>query len=78
MAICLYILDTEGGEDREIHHRCGSVGGLRSGVIAITEQPNKGPELKLTKDDWSKLIVGDKTFASLRSDLIAIDQALGR
>ncbi len=22
---------------------------LRNGVIAITEQPNKGPELKLTK-----------------------------
>jgi len=51
---------------------------LRNGVIAITEQPNKGPELKLTKDDWGQLIVGEKTFASLSSDLIAIDQALGR
>ncbi len=51
---------------------------LRNGVIAITEQPNKGPELKLTKDDWSQLIVGEKTFASLSSDLIAIDQAVGR
>jgi len=51
---------------------------LRNGVIAITEQPNKGPELELTKDDWSQLIVGEKTFASLSSDLIAIDQAVGR
>ncbi len=51
---------------------------LRNGVIAITEQPNKGPELKLTKDDWGQLIVGEKTFASLSSDLIAIDQAVGR
>ncbi len=51
---------------------------LRNGVIAITEQPNKGPELKLTKDDWSKLILGEKTFASLSSELKAFDQALGR
>ncbi len=51
---------------------------LRNGVIAITEKPNKGPELELTKDDWSQLIVGEKTFASLSSDLIAIDQAVGR
>ena len=26
---------------------------LRNGVIAITAQPNKGPEPKLTKADWS-------------------------
>ncbi|MCZ6691384.1 MAG: alkyl sulfatase, partial [Planctomycetota bacterium] len=51
---------------------------LRNGVIAITAQPNKGTNLKLTKDDWSQLIIGEKTFASLSSDLIAIDQALGR
>jgi hypothetical protein len=46
--------------------------------VAITNQPNKGPTIKLSKADWSKLILGEKTFASLSSDLIAIDQALGR
>jgi hypothetical protein len=51
---------------------------LRHGVIAITAQPNKGPKLKLTKDDWSQLILGEKTFASLSSELKAFDQALGR
>ena len=51
---------------------------LRNGVIAITEQPNKGPKLKLTKGDWSQLILGEKTFASLSSELKAFDQALGR
>ncbi len=28
-------------------------------AFAITEQPNKGPKLKLTKDDWSQLITGE-------------------
>ncbi len=51
---------------------------LRNGIVAITNQPNKGPKLKLTKDDWSKLILGEKTFASLSSELKALDQALGR
>jgi alkyl sulfatase BDS1-like metallo-beta-lactamase superfamily hydrolase len=51
---------------------------LRNGIIAITTHPNKGPELKLTKDDWSKLILGETTFASLSSGLKAFDQALGR
>ncbi|MEE8423248.1 MAG: alkyl sulfatase C-terminal domain-containing protein, partial [Thermodesulfobacteriota bacterium] len=51
---------------------------LRNGIIAITEHPNKGPKLKLTKDDWSKLILGETTFASLSSGLKAFDQALGR
>jgi len=51
---------------------------LRNGIVAITDQPNKGPELKLTKDDWSKLILGETTFASLSSGLKSFDQALGR
>ena len=51
---------------------------LRNGIVAITNQPNKGPKFKLTKDDWSKLILGEKTFASLSSELKAFDQALGR
>jgi alkyl sulfatase BDS1-like metallo-beta-lactamase superfamily hydrolase len=51
---------------------------LRNGVVAITAQPNKGPDLKLTKDDWSKLILGETTFASLSSGLKTFDQALGR
>ncbi len=51
---------------------------LRNGIVAITHQPNKGPGLKLTKGDWSKLILGEITFASLNSRLKAFDQALGR
>ncbi len=47
-------------------------------VIALTEKSNKGPTLKLTKDDWSKLILGKNTFASLSSELKAFDQALDR
>jgi len=51
---------------------------LRNGIIAITETSNKGPKLKLTKGDWSKLILGEKTFASLSNELKAFDQAVGR
>ena len=51
---------------------------LRNGVIAITEQPNKGPKLKLTKDDWSQLITGEKRFANLHASLKAFDEAIGR
>ena len=51
---------------------------LRNGVIAITEQPNKGPKLKLTKDDWSQLITGEKRFVSLHASLKAFDEAIGR
>ncbi len=51
---------------------------LRNGIIAITEQPNKGPTFKLTKHHWNRLILGEKTFASLSSELIAFDQALRR
>ncbi len=51
---------------------------LRNGVIAITEQPNKGPKLKLTKGDWSQLITGEKRFANLHASLKAFDEAIGR
>ena len=51
---------------------------LRNGIVAITEHPNKGPSIKLTKGDWSKLILGEKSFASLSSELKAFDQAVGR
>jgi alkyl sulfatase BDS1-like metallo-beta-lactamase superfamily hydrolase len=51
---------------------------LRNGIVAITDQPNKGPELKLTKDDWSKLILGEKHFASLHASLKAFDKAIVR
>ena len=51
---------------------------LRNGVIAITKQPNKGPELELTKDDWSQLITGEKRFTNLHASLEAIDEAIGR
>ena len=51
---------------------------LRNGVIAITDQPNKGPTIKLSKDDWSKLITGEKSFASQHASLKAFDKAIGR
>jgi len=51
---------------------------LRNGIIAITGQPNKGPTIKLSKDDWSKLITGEKSFASLHASLKAFDKAIGR
>ena len=51
---------------------------LRNGIVAITDQPNKGPELKMTKDDWSKLILGEKRFARLHESLKAFDIAIGR
>ncbi len=44
----------------------------------ITEQPNKGLELELTKDDWSKLITGAKTFASHHGSLKAFDEVIVR
>jgi alkyl sulfatase BDS1-like metallo-beta-lactamase superfamily hydrolase len=51
---------------------------LRNGVIAITERPNDGRTLNLSKNDWSQLITGEKTFTSLHSSLRAFDQAIGR
>ena len=51
---------------------------LRNGIVAITDHPNKGPAIKLTKSDWSMLILGKKSFASLSSELKAFDQAIGR
>ncbi len=51
---------------------------LRNGIIAITEQPNNGPDLELTKDDWSRLITGEKHFATLHASLKAIDESIGR
>ncbi|MBW2174231.1 MAG: MBL fold metallo-hydrolase [Deltaproteobacteria bacterium] len=51
---------------------------LRNGIVAITNQPNKGPTIKLSKDDWSKLITGEKSFASQHPSLKAFDKAIGR
>ena len=51
---------------------------LRNGVVAITDQPNQGPTIKLTKDDWSQLITGEKSFGSLHASLKAFDEAIGR
>jgi len=51
---------------------------LRNGVVAITNQPNKGPTFDLSKDDWSKLITGEKNFASHHASLKAFDKAIGR
>ena len=51
---------------------------LRNGIIAITALPNKGPELVLTKDDWSRLITGEKSFVSLHASLKVFDEAIGR
>jgi len=51
---------------------------LRNGIVAITNQPNKGPTIKLGKDDWSKLITGEKNFANMHASLKALDKAIGR
>ncbi len=51
---------------------------LRNGIVAITDQPNNGPMIKLSKDDWSKLITGEKSFASQHPSLKAFDIAIGR
>jgi alkyl sulfatase BDS1-like metallo-beta-lactamase superfamily hydrolase len=50
---------------------------LRNGIVAITDQPNNGPTIKLSKDDWSKLITGEKHFATLHASLKAIDESIG-
>ena len=51
---------------------------LRNGVVAITDQPNNGPTMTMSKDDWSQLITGEKSFASLHASLQAFDKVLGR
>jgi putative sterol carrier protein len=51
---------------------------LRNGVVAITDQPNQGPTIKLSKDNWSQLITGEKSFVSLHASLKAFDEAIGR
>ncbi len=51
---------------------------LRNGIVAITHQANNGPTIELSKDDWSKLILGEKRFAGLHESLKAFDIAIGR
>ncbi len=51
---------------------------LRNGIVAITHQANNGPTIELSKDDWSKLILGETTFASLSKGLKVFDKAIGR
>ncbi len=51
---------------------------LRNGVIAITDHRNQGPTFAMSKDDWSKLITGEKSFASHHPSLKAFDEAIGR
>ncbi len=51
---------------------------LRNGIVAITDQPNNGPTTELSKDDWSKLITGEKNFVDLHASLKAFDTAIGR
>ena len=38
----------------------------------------RGPTIGLSKDDWSQLIVGKKSFASLHASLEAVDGAIVR
>lgn len=51
---------------------------LRNGVVAITRQPNQGPTITLNKDEWSQLIIGEKSFVSLHASLKVFDEAIGR
>ena len=50
---------------------------LRNSVIAIPETANTGQTVKLSKDDWSQLITGEKSFASIDYSLALIDHAIG-
>ena len=50
---------------------------LRNGIVAITNQPNKGPTIEFSKYDWSKLITGEKSFASQNASLKPFDKAIG-
>jgi len=36
------------------------------------------PSIDLSKDDWSQLILGEQSFASLSDDLAAFDTAIDR
>ena len=47
---------------------------LRNGVIAITERPNDGHTFNLSKNDWSQLITGEKTFTNMHPSLEAFDR----
>jgi len=51
---------------------------LRNGIVAITGQPNQGPTITLNKDEWSRLITGEKSFVSLHASLKVFDEAIGR
>ncbi len=51
---------------------------LRNGIVAITGQPNQGPTITLSKDEWSRLITGEKSFVSLHASLKVFDEAIGR
>jgi alkyl sulfatase BDS1-like metallo-beta-lactamase superfamily hydrolase len=51
---------------------------LRNGVIAVTDQPNDGPTIAITKTQWDSIILGESTFAELNKSLVAIDLAIGR
>lgn len=51
---------------------------LRNGIIAITDLPNDGPTINLSKADWDQLIAGEKSFASLHPSLKSIDQVIHR
>ncbi len=50
----------------------------RPWAIAITDQSNRGPIIELSKDDWSQLIMGKKSFASLHASLEAFDGSIIR
>ncbi len=51
---------------------------LRNGVIAITDHPNEGPTIEMSKAQWDSIILGESSFAELNASLKAIDQAIGR
>ena len=51
---------------------------LRNGIVAITNQANQGPTITLNKDEWSQLITGERSFASLHDSLKAFDESIGR
>ncbi|MGR5294381.1 alkyl sulfatase dimerization domain-containing protein [Vibrio mediterranei] len=51
---------------------------LRNGVIAITDHPNSGKTIELTKTEWDEIILGKSNFATLDEELKLLDHAIGR
>ncbi|WP_221074336.1 alkyl sulfatase dimerization domain-containing protein [Agarivorans aestuarii] len=80
-----YMLDTRLAEDKALQFNLHFVDedahyaiALRNGVIAITQQANKGKTFELTKQKWDQMLLGELTFSQLDKELKLVDQVIGR